>query len=41
MDQQSSFGDPKIKLFKFYKVQDPEHLFSEGKCPLTYYVLFI
>jgi hypothetical protein len=25
-----------IKLLEFYKVEDPKHLFSEGKCPLTY-----
>ena len=36
VNQQSSFGDPEIKLFKFYKVEDPEHLFGEGKCPLSY-----
>jgi hypothetical protein len=29
-----------IKLFEFYKIEDPEHPFGEGKCPLTYYVLF-
>jgi hypothetical protein len=28
--------DPEIKLFEFYEVEDPEHLFGEGKCPLTY-----
>jgi hypothetical protein len=33
---QSSFGDPQIKLFEFYKVEDPEHPFDEGKFPLTY-----
>ena len=31
---------PKIKLFEFYKVEDPEHLFGEGKCPLTHYFPF-
>jgi hypothetical protein len=30
-----SFGERDIKLFEFYKVEDPEHLFGEGKCPLT------
>jgi hypothetical protein len=34
--QRSSIGDPEIELFKFYKVEHPEHLFGEGKCPLTY-----
>jgi hypothetical protein len=24
---------------KLYKVEYPEHLFGEGKCPLMYYVL--
>jgi hypothetical protein len=28
------------KLPEFYKVEDSEHLFGEGKCPLTYYVIF-
>jgi hypothetical protein len=28
--------DQEIKLFEFHKVEDPEHLFSGGKCPLTY-----
>ena len=32
----SSFGNQVIWLFKFYKVEDPEHLFGGGKCPLTY-----
>jgi hypothetical protein len=27
------------KLFEFYEIEDPEHLFGEGKCPLTHYVL--
>jgi hypothetical protein len=36
----SSFGDQEIELFEFYKAEDPEHLFGEGKCPLTYYVPF-
>jgi hypothetical protein len=26
---------------KLYEIEDPEHLFGEGKCPLTYYVSFI
>jgi hypothetical protein len=34
------FGDQEIKLFEFYEDEDPEHLFGEGKCPLTYYVPF-
>jgi hypothetical protein len=25
-----------IKSFEFYEVEDPEHMFGEGKCPLTY-----
>jgi hypothetical protein len=36
LKRRSSIGDPEIELFKFYKVEDPEHLFGEGKCPLTY-----
>jgi hypothetical protein len=28
------------KLFEFYEIEDPEHLFGEGKCPLTHYVPF-
>jgi hypothetical protein len=35
-NRRSSFGDLEIKLFKFYKVEDPKHLFGEGKCPLAY-----
>jgi hypothetical protein len=38
-DRRSSVGGQVIWLFKFYKVEDPEHLFGEGKCPLTHYVL--
>jgi hypothetical protein len=38
-DQRSSVGDQVVGLFEFHKVEDPEHLFGEGKCPLTYYVL--
>jgi hypothetical protein len=30
---------PRDKLFELYKVEDPEHLFGEGKCPVTHYVL--
>jgi hypothetical protein len=33
-------GDQVIELFVFYEIEDPEHLFGEGKCPLTYYVPF-
>ena len=40
MNQRSSVGDQVIWFFEFYKVEDPEHLFGEGKCPLTYYVPF-
>jgi hypothetical protein len=39
-NRRSSFDDQEIKLFEFYEVEDPEHLFGEGKCPLTYYVPF-
>jgi hypothetical protein len=35
-NRRPSFGDQEIKLFEFYKVEDSEHLFVEGKCPLTY-----
>jgi hypothetical protein len=28
-----------VKLSEFYEIEDPEHLFGEGKCPLAYYVL--
>ena len=31
---------PEIKLFESYEIEDPEHLFGEGKCPLTHYVPF-
>jgi hypothetical protein len=34
-------GDQVIELFEFYAIKDPEHLFGEGKCPLSHYVLFI
>ena len=33
-------GDQVIELFEFYEIEDPEHLFGEGKCPLIYYVPF-
>jgi hypothetical protein len=33
-------GDQVIQHFEFYEIEDPEYLFSEGKCPLTYYVPF-
>jgi hypothetical protein len=33
-------GNQVIELFEFYEIEDPEHLFGEGKCPLTYYVPF-
>jgi hypothetical protein len=36
VDRRSRFGDSEIKLLKIFKVEDPEHLFAEGKCPLTY-----
>jgi hypothetical protein len=39
-NRQSSFDDQVIEFFEFYKVEDPEHLFGEGKCPLTHYVPF-
>jgi hypothetical protein len=39
-NRQSSFNDQVTKLFEFYKVEDPEHPFGEGKCPLTHYVSF-
>jgi hypothetical protein len=32
---------PSHLVFEFCKVEDPEHLFGEGKCPLTHYVSFI
>jgi hypothetical protein len=42
-----SFEESKIKRWRssdqalqVHKVEDPEHLFGEGKCPLTHYVLF-
>ena len=27
---------PSDQVFEFYEVEDPEHLFGKGKCPLTY-----
>jgi hypothetical protein len=39
-NRRSSFDDQEIKLLEFYEAKDPEHLFGEGKCPLTHYVLF-
>jgi hypothetical protein len=36
-NRRSSFDDQVIRFFEFYKVEDPEHLIGEGKCPLTYY----
>jgi hypothetical protein len=38
-NRKSSFGDQVVRFFEFYRVEDPEHLFGEGKCPLTHYVL--
>jgi hypothetical protein len=29
-------GNQVIELFEFYEIEDPEHLFGEGKCPLTH-----
>jgi hypothetical protein len=28
------------QFFEFYEAEDHEHLFGEGKCPLTLYVPF-
>jgi hypothetical protein len=36
VNRRSSFDDQVIRLFEFYKIEDPEHLFGKGKCPLTY-----
>jgi hypothetical protein len=36
VNRRSSFDDQVIKLLEFYKVEDHEHLFGEGKCHLTY-----
>jgi hypothetical protein len=38
--QKERVGDQMIKFFEFYKIEDPEHLFGEGKYHLTHYVLF-
>jgi predicted GH43/DUF377 family glycosyl hydrolase len=27
---------PSEQVFEFYGIEDPEYLFGEGKCPLTY-----
>jgi hypothetical protein len=32
--------EPGVTFFEFYEIEDPEHLFGEGKCPLTHYVPF-
>jgi hypothetical protein len=40
MNQRSSVGDQVMQFFEFHKIEDPEHLFREGKCPLTHYVPF-
>jgi hypothetical protein len=39
-NRRSRFGDQVVRFFEFYRVEDPEHLFGEGKCPLTHYVPF-
>jgi hypothetical protein len=39
-NRRSSFDDHVIEFFEFYEIEDPEHLFGEGKCPLTHYVPF-
>jgi hypothetical protein len=36
VNQRSNLGDQVNKLLEFHNVKDPEHLFGEGKCPLTY-----
>jgi hypothetical protein len=36
VNRRSSFDDQMIRLFEFYKVENPEHMLGEGKCPLTY-----
>jgi hypothetical protein len=40
MNRRSSFDDQVNKILEFYKVEDPEHLFGEGKCSLTHYIIF-
>jgi hypothetical protein len=39
MNQRSSVDDQVIHFFVFYEIEYPKHLFGEGKCPLTHYVL--
>jgi hypothetical protein len=39
-NRRSSVGGQVIWFFEFCKVEDPEHLFGEGKCLLTHYVPF-
>jgi hypothetical protein len=36
VNRRTSFDDQEFKLFEFHEAEDPEHLFGEGKCPLTY-----
>jgi hypothetical protein len=36
VNRPSSFKDQVIKLLEFYEIKDLEHLFGEGKHPLTY-----
>jgi hypothetical protein len=38
-NRRSSVGDQVIWFLELYEIEDHEHLFGEGKCPLTYYVL--
>jgi hypothetical protein len=35
-NRQSSYDEQVIELLKIYNVEDPEDLFGEGKCFLTY-----
>jgi hypothetical protein len=39
-NRRSNFDDQVVRLLELYKVEDPEHLFGEVKCPLTHYVPF-
>jgi hypothetical protein len=39
-NRRSNFDDQVNKLLEFYEIEYPEHLFGEGKCPLTHYVPF-
>jgi hypothetical protein len=39
-NRRSNFDDQVVRLLEFYKVEDLEYLFGEGKCPLTHYILF-